>query len=251
MGKVVVTFPYVVVVPARFASTRFPGKPLADLGGKSVLMRACERCFEIIDRNSLIVATDDERIARHCGDHDVVAVMTSPDHPTGTDRVAEVAGLVDADWYVNVQGDEPFLEPEALRAIIEACEIAPPSEMVINASCDIASEDEFRDATVPKVARTSDGRLLYISRAAIPTTKALSYAGCARRQVGLYGFRKSALLAFSGHGGKTQLEALEDIEILRFLELGYAVTMIDVPAGGNAIDTPDDLVAANEFLKRI
>jgi 3-deoxy-manno-octulosonate cytidylyltransferase (CMP-KDO synthetase) len=91
--------------------------------------------------------------------------------------------------------------------------------------------------------------LLYISRAAIPTTKALGYAGFARRQVGLYGFRKSALLAFSGHGGKTQLEALEDIEILRFLELGYAVTMIDVPAGGNAIDTPDDLVAANEFLK--
>ncbi len=236
-----------VVIPARFNSTRFPGKLLANLGGKSVLQRTCERCLEVVQSSALLVATDDQRIVEHCREISVKTMLTSTKHLTGTDRVAEVAASTDSPWYVNVQGDEPFLEPVALEAMLIACQNPWDGVAVLNAYCEISSEEEFRSPSVPKVVCTAAGRLLFISRAPIPTTKELTFLG-ARRQVGLYGFRRDALGAFTATSSKTPLESIEDIEILRFLEIGYEVRMIDVPSGGLAIDTPADLKTAHQLL---
>jgi 3-deoxy-manno-octulosonate cytidylyltransferase (CMP-KDO synthetase) len=177
----------------------------------------------------------------------MTSVMTSSNHATGTDRVAEVALSMPADWYINVQGDEPFLDPNALERMMQACDDADESVSVINAYAPIADEQEFRDPTVPKVISGPDGRLFYMSRAEIPTTKELTFVS-ANRQIGLYGFRPAALAKFAATKGKTPLEQLEDIEILRFLELGLQVSMIEVPSGGLAIDVPADLEAARELL---
>ena len=235
-----------VVVPARYASTRFPGKALAELGGSTVIERTVARCGEVVDAERVVVATEDDRIRTHCEGSGIRVVMTRADHPTGTDRVAEVAEAIPAEWYVNVQGDEPFLEPSALRAVIDACATAEAD--VINAYAPIEDEDSFRSPTVPKVVTRPDGRLLYISRAGIPTTKELTFER-AVRQIGLYAFRPDALRRYAATE-RGALEELEDVEILRFLELGMDVAMIEVSNPGIAIDVPEDLVRAQAFLGR-
>ena len=240
---------FIVVIPARFASTRFPGKALAELGGKSVLHRCFLQVQKVVPAADIYVATDDQRIATECETHGMQWVMTSSECLTGTDRVAQVAERISADWYINVQGDEPFLDPHGLQSVINSALASASEVAVINAYAPIDSEAEFRSATVPKVVTTRAGKLLYISRAAIPTDKSLGFLG-ANRQVGLYAFRQPALAAFAHTSVKTPIESLEDIEILRFLELGYEVSMVEVPRGGIAIDTPEDLVAARRHLTR-
>ena len=237
----------IVVIPARFASTRFPGKALADLAGKSVLRRCFEQVAKAVEPGVIYVATDDDRIVAECDKYGMQSVMTSTSCLTGTDRVAEVARQIDASWYINVQGDEPFLDPRGVRAVIDAVKSAPDHLAVFNAYAPITTEHDFRSVSVPKVVTTPEGTLLYISRGAIPTTKQLEFKG-ASRQVGLYAFRASALHHFADQPQKTPLESLEDIEILRFLELGYQVVMINVPENGIAIDTPEDLSRAKALL---
>jgi len=195
----------------------------------------------------IIVATDDDRIAAECRSHGIRFEITSSECLTGTDRVAEVARRNDSEWYVNVQGDEPFLDPAGLRSLMAAIEAAPKDCDILNAIAPISSEDDFRNSSIPKAVVDGNGNLLYISRAAIPTTKSLGFAW-AKRQIGLYAFRADALQAFAQHGRKTPAEELEDIEILRFLELGYRVQMIEVAGNGIAIDTPEDLERARKLL---
>ncbi len=237
-----------VVIPARWQSSRFPGKPLADLGGKPILAHVHERCCRAVDAEQVMIATDDDRIADACRTFGARVAMTSPDCLTGTDRVAEVARNHEADWYVNVQGDEPFIEPLSVTAVIRACESAHDDVAAVNAMTPIETESDFRSSTVPKVVTDQRGRLLYISRGAIPTDKSLSFHA-AHRQVGLYGFRRSSLEAFASQPRKTPLEAIEDIEILRLLELGYTIEMLEVASGGPAVDTPEDLERARAHLE--
>jgi len=237
-----------VVIPARFQSSRFPGKPLADLGGKTVIRRCYEQVCLAVDRDRVFVATDDDRIAAECTTHSMSFVMTSDTCLTGTDRVAEVAEQRAAEWYVNVQGDEPFIDPAAVTAMLNAVDAAGPDVFVINAYEELHTEADFRSPTLPKAVTDLNGRLLYVSRASIPTTKKLEYR-TAHRQVGMYAFRREALRRFAACTEKTPLEEIEDVEILRFLELGMGVQMIKVESGGIAIDTPDDLARAQEFLR--
>ena len=238
---------YLVVIPARFASSRFPGKALADLGGKSVLLRCVEQVRKAVPNEVIIVATDDQRIATECERNGIQWEMTSTSCLTGTDRVAEVAQRHNAEWFVNVQGDEPFLDPTGLLSLLTAVSNADLAAGVINAYSHISSEADFRSSTVPKVVVDQQNRLLYISRGAIPTGKSLEFS-TAKRQIGMYAFRKSALKAFSERTVKTPLEHIEDVEILRFLELGITVRMIEVDSVGIAIDTPEDLDRARRFL---
>ena len=238
---------YLVVIPARFASSRFPGKALADLGGKSVLLRCVEQVRKAVPNEVIIVATDDQRIATECERNGIQWEMTSTSCLTGTDRVAEVAQRHNAEWFVNVQGDEPFLDPTGLLSLLTAVSNADLAAGVINAYSHISSEADFRSSTVPKVVVDQQSRLLYISRGAIPTGKSLEFS-TAKRQIGMYAFRKGALKAFSERTAKTPLEHIEDIEILRFLELGITVRMIEVDSVGIAIDTPEDLDRARRFL---
>lgn len=239
-----------VVIPARFQSTRFPGKPLADLGGFPLVEHVWRRCCQAVDSADVVIATDDERIATVAANFGANVDMTSPDCPTGTDRVAEVASRRHADWFVNVQGDEPFVEPEAIRTVIEATGVVTSDVAVINAMSVITEEAEFRSSTVPKPVTDPAGRLLYMSRAAIPTDKHLRFHS-AFRQVGLYAFRRSSLDFYQPGATKSPLEEIEDIEILRLLEGGLQVLMITTMASGPAVDTPEDLERALRHFEEV
>jgi len=243
----VVGVSHLVVIPARFQSTRFPGKPLADLGGSPLIEHVWRRCCRAVDADAVVIATDDARIAEVATAFGANVEMTSPECPTGTDRIAEVASRYPADWYVNVQGDEPFVEPAAIQTVIEASEHAASDVAAINTMSVISDESDFRSVTVPKPVTDRSGRLLYMSRAAIPTDKHLSFHS-AFRQVGLYAFRARALTHYSPTSVKSPLESIEDIEILRIVEAGLHVQMVEVQASGIAVDTPADLEHASRLI---
>lgn len=236
-----------VVIPARWASTRFPGKSLAELGGKSILAHVWERCRSAFDSEQIIIATDDERIFQASKSFGARTMMTSRSCLTGTDRVAEVAATHSAAWYINVQGDEPFIDPKAIIKVRDAALAASIDIAAVNAMSTIDNEKDFRSPSVPKVVTDQNANLLYISRAAIPTDKVLSLCN-ARRQIGLYAFRQSSLRLFAEQRIKTPLEAIEDIEILRLLEVGCRIQMVEVANGGPAVDTPADLERAKAYL---
>jgi 3-deoxy-manno-octulosonate cytidylyltransferase (CMP-KDO synthetase) len=235
----------VLVIPARYQSSRLPGKPLIPLVGISMIRRTFHRCAEVFPREHIYVATDDQRVFDHCREANINVLMTPQSCMTGTDRVACVAREISADVYVNVQGDEPVAEPDDISAVIEAAR-AYPGE-IINGYCPIETEALFRSPTVPKVVTREDGRLLYMSRSPIPTDKAHGFL-VARRQVCIYAFPRAALFRFAASTAKTPLEQIEDIEILRFLETGYEVRMIPLSSRSVAVDTPDDVARAEAAI---
>jgi 3-deoxy-manno-octulosonate cytidylyltransferase (CMP-KDO synthetase) len=238
----------VVVIPARYQSSRLPGKPLVELCGVPMIIRTWRQCLKAVPAEQVYVATDDDRIDEVCRRYGAQVVRTSSDCLTGTDRVAELARQIPADMYVNVQGDEPVFNPDDLRALIAQAERNPQD--IINGYCPISTEEMFRSPTTPKVVMRPDGRLLYMSRGAIPTTKQLGFA-TAWRQVCAYAFPPAALEAFAGQTRKTPLEQLEDIEILRFLELGFEVRMIPMSDCSVAVDTPDDVARAEDAIRAL
>jgi 3-deoxy-manno-octulosonate cytidylyltransferase (CMP-KDO synthetase) len=194
----------------------------------------------------VIVATDDDRIKGVCESEGIRVVMTSADCLTGTDRVAEVARHIYADTYINVQGDEPLFNPADLSALIKVAEDSPGD--VVNGYCPINEEASFRSSSVPKVVVRPDGRLLYMSRGAIPTNKNLDFT-TAWRQVCAYAFPRTALEAFSACTKKTALEEIEDIEILRFLDLGWDVKMVQMSEHSVAVDNPEDVDTVAKILR--
>ncbi|WP_081619327.1 3-deoxy-manno-octulosonate cytidylyltransferase [Thioalkalivibrio sp. ALE28] len=235
-----------IVIPARFSSSRFPGKPLVEIKGKSMLRRVWERCAPVLGKAGVVIATDDGRIVEHCEQHGMRWVLTSSDCMTGTDRVAEVAKEMEAGLYVNVQGDEPLVEPGDIEKVIEVAGKSPG--MVVNAMCPITDSRDYVSLTVPKVVVGPDGRLLYMSRAAIPGNKDGIFKK-GQRQVCIYGFPPEPLRAFAAHECKTPLEKEEDIEILRFLELGYDVRMVLASGTSIAVDVPEDVTRVERALE--
>jgi len=229
---------YLVVIPARYQSSRFPGKPLADIHGKSMLRRVWDQCIRAVSPEKIIVATDDDQIKGHCQENGMQVEMTSSSCLTGTDRLYEVALKRKSDIYINVQGDEPLISPNDIKAIIDASQNEP--EITFNAMCKINEEDDFRNPNIPKVVTQKDGCLLYMSRAPIPTNKKLEFEK-AMKQVCIYAYPRDVLIAFGSLKEKTPLESIEDLEILRLLELGYKVKMIEVSGSSVAVDTPKDL----------
>lgn len=227
-----------ILIPARFASSRYPGKPLVDIAGKSLLRRVWERCIPVLGEEAVYVATDDQRIVDHCEEQGMRWVLTSDKCLTGTDRLAEAAQKLEADFYINVQGDEPMVRPADISRVIEASAQFPGE--VLNATCDISSEPDFYSVNVPKVVMRPDGRLLYMSRAPIPGNKKKTFVW-GKKQVCIYGFPPESLKNFASSTGKTPLEEQEDIEILRFLEMGYDVRMIEVSGSSVAVDVPEDV----------
>lgn len=229
---------YLIVIPARYESSRFPGKPLADIHGKSMIRRVWEKCVEAASADKVLVATDDNRIMEHCRDHEMQVDLTSNECLTGTDRLYEVAQKRKADVYINVQGDEPLISPIDIKTVLQAAQNEP--DITINAMCSIKNEDDFRNPNVPKVITRKDGRLLYMSRAPVPTNKQLGFEK-AMKQVCIYAYPHDALITFGSLKEKTPLESIEDLEILRLLELGYEVKMIEVSDYSVAVDTQQDL----------
>ena len=195
-------------------------------------------------QEKVYVATDDVRIQSAVETFGGQVVMTSSECLTGTDRLAEANVQLNCDFIVNVQGDEPLINPDDINTVIKAF---LKSGNVTNAMCTITSEQEFRSFTVPKVTFSQSGKLLYMSRAGIPQTKTGEYQ-FGYKQVCIYAFSKEQLVFFYSNKAKTRHEQVEDIEILRFLESDYVVDMVEVEAGSLAVDVPDDL---NKVVKSI
>jgi 3-deoxy-manno-octulosonate cytidylyltransferase (CMP-KDO synthetase) len=241
------TSDFAIVIPARFASSRFPGKPLADILGKPMIRHVWERCIEAIGADDVFVATDDARIDVACRAFGAQVIMTRSDHLTGTDRVAEAAESLEHAFIVNVQGDEPLLDPADIVRVADA--FRRSSGMVVNAMTRISDEQEYWSRHVPKVVTAGDGRLLYMSRAAIPANKAGRFE-IGWKQVCIYAFSREQLRKFATVEKKGAVEAIEDIEILRFLDLGVGVRMIELENSSIAVDTPEDLQRVVNALRR-
>mgnify|MGYP000159086026 FL=1 len=235
-----------IIIPARYKSSRFPGKPLIDILGKSMIHRVWEQCREVLPSANIFVATDSEKIADHCKNNNIQVLLTSSDCLTGTDRVYEASKQIQAETIINVQGDEPLINPEDIKKVIEEAKKYP--SQIINAMCPILEEKDFRSINIPKVVFRKDFQLLYMSRAPIPIDKINSFSK-AWKQVCIYAFPKIALQDFARESFKTPLEFLEDIEILRFLELGYDIKMIEVSTSSIAVDVPDDIARVERAIR--
>lgn len=230
------------VIPARYKSSRFPGKPLADICGKPMIWWVYQQCKKVEDFDEVYVATDDDRIFSACEELDVKVIMTSDTHRTGTDRIGEVARKISADLIVNIQGDEPLLEPSTIKAAILPF-YENPDLQISNLMTKITDPVDAVNFTVPKVITNREGIGIYLTRATAPYPKgSINYNYY--KQVCVYGFKPEALQFYCDYGfkhGKAKVEEVEDIEILRFIENGYKVQYIEVDSETVAVDTPNDL----------
>lgn len=230
---------YSIVIPARYKSTRLPGKPLSLICGKPMIVHTWEQCVKAVDPNLVYVATEDERVSKVCIEHDIQVIMTSDKCLTGTDRVAECAKQLDSDVFINVQGDEPLFNPDDIKVLVD--EALKNPDVVLNGYCQFNSEEEYNSTQVPKVVFDISGRLLYMSRGPIPSNKEGSFQH-GWRQICAYSFPRKALSVFAQQELKTPLEAIEDIEILRFLELGIEVRMVEMSDASISVDNPEDII---------
>lgn len=241
------------VIPARYASSRFPGKPLALLAGKPMVQWVYERALQATRLAQVIVATDDQRIFDCVTGFGGKAAMTRRDHPSGSDRVAEVAQTSDADIIVNIQGDEPFIAPTAIDAGVELLTIHP-QEQVGTLVRTLQHASELNDPNVVKVVLADDGHALYFSRSPIPYLRGGSDPARWPQQhsyykhIGLYAFRRLFLLQFVGWP-TGRLERAEALEQLRILERGVKIAVATTSYEAHGIDTPEDLKRLNRSLE--
>jgi 3-deoxy-manno-octulosonate cytidylyltransferase (CMP-KDO synthetase) len=231
------------VIPARYSSTRFPGKPLALLAGKPMVAHVVERARDAGCFTEIVVATDDDRIARAAMEAGARPVLTGPCR-SGTDRVAEVVKNETATVVVNVQGDEPALPPENLRSLTSFLEGHPEVPMATLALRGTA--DDLRNANIVKVVCDLNGSALYFSRASIPYPRN-SGPNLVLRHVGLYGFQRAALLRFADLT-ETEIERAEGLEQLRALAHGMRIHVLTTAAHSISVDTPDDIPRAEAAL---
>ena len=241
-------FKTAIVIPARWSSTRLPGKPLLPLAGKPIVQHVWDRCRKVRGADAVIVATDDMRIAEAAFDFGADVAMTSPKHPSGTDRIAEVAkNLAGFDIVLNVQGDEPFIQPALVDQLAAALQ-AEQSVQMSTAACALDPSD-LENPNCVKVVTDLAGNALYFSRSPIPCDRD-GDAGPARlRHLGIYGYRRKFLLEFV-KWKQTPLEKSEKLEQLRALEHGAKIRIVKTKPAGPGIDTPEDLKAAEKFFAR-
>lgn len=239
------------VIPARYGSTRFPGKPLHPIAGKPLVQHVVERCRGARALAEVIVATDDARIADAVRPFCRVE-MTRPDHPSGTDRIAEVAGRVSCDAVVNIQGDEPLLDP----AVIDAVAATLADAEMTTAAAPVHDPAELDNPNVVKVVLNAAGRALYFSRHPIPYLRDLAGRAAGERarafpylkHLGLYGYRRDTLLRLV-RWPVSPLEAAEKLEQLRALEHGLAIAVVRVAAASPGVDTPEDAARVERLLR--
>lgn len=234
------------VIPARYKSTRFPGKPLGDIAGLPMVARVYAAAKRSKLLSEVYVATEDQRIVEVCARLGIPAIMTADTHATGTDRVGEVAERVPADIYVNIQGDEPLILANTIDAAIVPLVQKTTEPQATNLCAEISDAAELLNTNVIKVVRGVNQNALYLSRNAIPYPREgrqLKYY----KQVCVYGFVRNALLRFCSWP-QGALERVEGIELLRFLENGCPVFMPEVMPGSISVDTPEDLRQVNELV---
>lgn len=247
---------YIAIIPARYASSRFPGKPLADIDGKPMIQHVYERTRRIFDH--CCIATDDSRIIEAADGFGAPAIMTSPNHRSGTDRCAEALEKYETlsgirfDAGVNVQGDEPFISDEHLLAIIKA--FSDGEAEIATLACPFKESDDIFNPNSPKVVLSRNGYALYFSRSVIPYLRGQDPAQWAARRaylkhIGIYGYRTQVLREIT-RLPQGELEKAESLEQLRWLENGYRIKVETVSSETIGIDTPEDLQHLLEKIRR-
>jgi 3-deoxy-manno-octulosonate cytidylyltransferase (CMP-KDO synthetase) len=231
------------IIPARWASTRFPGKPLASIAGRTMIARVVERARGARRLDAVIVATDHDGIARAAEGAGARVVMTDPALPSGTDRIAAAAKEIDCGWVLNVQGDEPLLPPENID-LLAAHLVANPSCRMATLRSPIDRQADLENPNVVKVVCDRFGQALYFSRSAVPHFR---NRGTAFRHIGLYGYRRDYLFEFASTP-EGELERIEGLEQLRALENGVAIEVLETALSSPAVDSPAD---AEEVERRI
>ena len=241
------------VIPSRWGSTRFPGKSLAPVGGKPLLAWVVQRARQARRLAEILVATDDARIAAAAESFGVAVALTSPDHPSGTDRIAEAIRGRAADVVVNVQGDEPLIDPALIDRVAGTLLDAADWDMA-TAAAPIRSAEELHNSDVVKVVRARDGRALYFSRSVIPHVRGAPAGhppvpGEHFRHIGIYGYRR-AFLERLVREPPCALENLEKLEQLRALSIGCRMAVLDGEAFGIGVDSPADVPKAEALLRQ-
>ncbi len=235
------------IIPSRYASTRLPGKPLRMIAGQTLIHRVYSRAILAKSPDIVVVATDHRDIAEEVESFGGRVVMTAVNHPTGTDRLAEVAEqLADYDIIVNVQGDEPFIDPDVIDRLAKMLTEHENLDMVTAAAP--LKKEEYQDASAVKVVVNQKGEALYFSRALIPYPRE-DFAMPPLKHIGVYAYRRSFLLTYA-ETEQTPLEKTESLEQLRALETGHKIGVIRIETEDIGIDTEADLKKANEFFKR-
>lgn len=236
------------IIPARFKSTRFEGKPLADICGRPMIWWVYRQFKLASGIKEVYVATDDSRISEVCEKYGMKYIMTLDSHPTHLDRLAEVAENIEADFYVNINGDEPLMMPEYIERLIPSDNVDPKSFYFANAMTKIKKPVEVNDVSRIKIATDKEGNALYMARVPIPYPKASSDFDY-MKFVGIQCFSRSALL-FCGETPRGHLESIEDIDEYRFIENGKKVKMVEIPAETLSVDTKADLTVVREVITR-
>jgi 3-deoxy-manno-octulosonate cytidylyltransferase (CMP-KDO synthetase) len=240
----------VIVIPARFGSTRLPGKPLVSLAGKPMIQRVYERAKMAVFAGRVIVATDDERIVKAVESFGGTARMTRADHRTGTERVAEVAAHEQGDVFVNVQGDEPLLDPVAVDTAVNALLEEPPAA-ISTVATPIKTPADIMDPNVVKTVLDFDNNGLYFSRAPIPWVRDTASKIQVRhlKHLGLYVFQRDALLEYPTLP-QGELERIEQLEQLRWLENGWKIRVAEVAHDAVSVDIPEDIARVEKLLQK-
>lgn len=238
-----------IIIPARYKSSRFPGKPLAKILGKEMILRVLNICAKAINKKNIYVATDDNRIKIRVLENNFQAIMTPKQCKTGTDRVAIASKKINARIFVNVQGDEPLINYKDIKKIISAKKKFPKS--VICGYTKISKQENPKNLNLPKVVISKSNNLIYMSRLPIPGSKSskLDNKKNFLKQVCIYAFNKNELNSFLKFGKKTYLEKFEDIEILRFFEIGIPIKMVELKKQSIAVDVKSDLKKVEIHLK--
>ena len=239
-----------VVIPARYKSSRFPGKPLSKINNKELIIWVAELSALAVGKENVYIATEDIRIKSLVEGLSYNCIMTDPSALTGTDRVAEAALKLDYEIIINVQGDEPLVDPLDIKKCINIK--SNNFNKIINGFTWLKKDEDPKNINIPKVITTEQNKMIYISRSPLPSSKEtlendINY----KKQVCIYGFNKLELAQFKNHGKKSYLELIEDIEILRFLEFGKEVLMFECNKVSLAVDVPEDIQKVENYLNKI
>jgi 3-deoxy-manno-octulosonate cytidylyltransferase (CMP-KDO synthetase) len=239
------------VIPARYQSSRFPGKPLIRLNGVPMIIRVAKIVEKALGKENTYVATDDIQIKTLVEDYGFNVIMTSVSCLTGTDRVYDFSKSIEADIYVNVQGDEPLLDFNEILKIVKVKK--DNFNYVVNGMCGFTTDEKPSNINIPKVIVNKNNVLIYMSRLPIPGSKVLNSVEkkIFKKQVCIYAFSKKELEAFGTETEKSEIEKREDIEILRFFDLNIPILMVETKESSLAVDVIEDVAKVEEVLKKI
>lgn len=229
---------FVIIIPARYKSSRLMGKPLIKIKNIPMVIRTYRQCIKVVKPELVFVATDDVRIINLCLKENINVIKTSSKCLTGTDRVYEASKKINAKTYINIQGDEPIFNPKDLKKLINEIKKYPLE--VITGYSQITNKQDYFNVNIPKVVVSENGYVLYASRSPIPGNKKGKFIK-ANRQICAYAFPKKELSKFAKKKRKTNLERIEDLEYLRFLEIGIKLRALKMSNKSIAVDTRSDL----------